>query len=80
MRALLYTWSTCSFCARAKALLERHGVPYDERVLDGDRATLARLQQQLGRRTMPFVLLDGELVGGLDELEALAERGELSED
>jgi len=77
MRALLYTWSTCSFCQRAKELLDRHGVSWDERVLDGDRALAQRLAQRFGQATMPYVLLDGELLGGLRELEELARRGEL---
>lgn len=77
MRAFLYTWSTCSFCRRAKELLDRHGVAWDERVLDGDRQLAARLAARFGRSTMPYVLLDDEPVGGLEELEELARRGEL---
>ncbi len=77
MHTLLYTWTHCSFCTRAKALLERCGVEYDERVLDDDRATLRKLQARFGKRTMPFVFIDGEAVGGLAELEALEAAGDL---
>lgn len=77
MQAILYTWSSCSFCARAKALLDAHGIPWTEHVLDGDRAQVERLARTFGRRTMPYVLLDGEPIGGLAELELLAQRGEL---
>lgn len=70
MDLLLYTWSTCDFCRRAKALLEARGVPYREQVLDGDRALAERLSAQVGRPAMPIALVDGELVGGLEELEA----------
>lgn len=76
-RAVLYTWSSCGFCARAKALLDAHGVSWEERVLDGDRGRAEQLARAFGLATMPYVLLDGELVGGLAELEALAERGGL---
>lgn len=77
VRAILYTWTTCDFCRRAKELLEARGVAYTERVLDGDRKLAERLAAQFGRRTMPYVLLDGEPIGGLEELERLAESGEL---
>lgn len=71
MHVVLYTWASCSFCARAKALLDERGVPFDERPLDGDRATRARLEDLFGRRTMPYVLVDGDPLGGLPELERL---------
>lgn len=77
MQALLYTWSSCSFCARAKALLDRHGVAWTEQVLDGDRARARQLARTFGQATMPYVLLDGEPIGGLRELEELAARGAL---
>ena len=77
MHAFLYTWSTCSFCQRAKELLDRHGVEWDEHVLDGDRALAQRLARSFGQATMPYVLLDDEPIGGLKELEALAAQGEL---
>lgn len=67
---LLYTWSTCAFCKRAKELLDGRGVAWSERPLDGDRALADRLTAQLGRPAMPFAMVDGELVGGLEELEA----------
>lgn len=76
MQLLLYTWSSCSFCARAKALLDEHGLDYDERPLDGDRKTSRRLTALFGRPVMPFVLLDGEPLGGLAELERAVEAGE----
>lgn len=75
MHVVLYTYASCSFCARAKELLAARGVPYDERPVDGDRATLARLERLFGRATMPYVLVDGDPLGGLPELERLlAER------
>ena len=77
MEALLYTWSSCSFCQRAKEILERHGVPYTERVMDGNRKLASQLAKSFGQTTMPYILLDGDPIGGLSELEELAARGEL---
>ena len=78
MHVLLYSTSSCSFCGRARELLERHGVRYDERSLDGDRALRERLARMFGAATMPYVLIDGEPLGGLAELERLAAEGGLS--
>ena len=78
MRAIVYTWSSCPFCRRAKELLRAHEIEFREVVLDGRREVLDRLQESFGRRTVPLVLLDGEMLGGLEELEALASRGGLA--
>jgi len=73
VRALVYTWSSCSFCARAKELLARAGIAYREVVLDDKKDELRRLQDAFGARTMPLVLLDGERLAGLDALERALE-------
>jgi len=78
LRAILYSWSACSFCARARALLEREGVSYREVLLDDRKEELRRLQAHFGRRTVPLILLDGEPLGGLEELERLAADGGLA--
>jgi len=78
MRALLYTRSSCEHCRAAKELLRQHGVEWAERSLDGDRAASQRLMQLFGKPTMPYVFLDDEPIGGLEELRRLAESGELS--
>jgi len=76
VRAIVYTWSSCSFCRRAKELLAQHGITHREVVLDGKKDELRRLQEVFGARTMPLVLLDGERIAGLEALErAVAEDG-----
>jgi len=69
LRAIVYTWSACSFCARAKELLRAKAIDYREVVLDGRKDELVRLQETFGARTLPLVLLDGELLAGLAALE-----------
>ena len=56
MRAIVYTWSSCSFCRRAKEMLERHGIEYREVVLDGKKDELRELQELFGARTMGELL------------------------
>jgi glutaredoxin 3 len=70
VRAIVYTWSSCSFCRRAKELLEQSGITYREVLLDGKKDELRALQEAFGVRTLPLVLLDGERLAGLAALEA----------
>lgn len=70
LRAIVYTWSSCALCARAKELLAARSIAFREVILDGRKEELARLQELCGARTLPLVLLDGELVAGLEALES----------
>ena len=70
MSAILYSWSSCSFCAQARELLEEKGLAYREVSLDDRKDELRRLQKVFGARTLPLVLLDGERIAGLDALRA----------
>lgn len=64
----------CPFGVRAKRMLEEHGFAVDDRIL-ASREEVDRLQEELGVRTTPQVFIDGERIGGSEELEAyLSER------
>jgi peroxiredoxin/glutaredoxin len=60
----------CSHCARAKELLNKHGLAFDE-VL----ATPRNLRAVSGKSTTPQIFIDGKYVGGAEELETYLERG-----
>jgi len=64
----------CAHCARAKELLERHGIVYDAVYL-GDELTMQGVKAASGAATVPQVFIEGRLVGGADQLtEFLAQR------
>lgn len=74
----IYTWTTCPFCIRAKALLDRKGVQYTEYVLDGDEPGRMKMAQRAnGRRSVPQIFIDGKHIGGCDDIHALDRAGEL---
>lgn len=73
----VYTTDWCSYCARAKALLQRKGVPFIEVDVGDDPATRAWLKKETGRHTVPQVFIGGKAVGGCDDLHALERSGEL---
>jgi glutaredoxin 3 len=75
----IYTTMWCPYCARAKALLERKGVAYDEISLDEEPGRRAEMvQRSQGGRTVPQIFIDGEHVGGSDDLHALDRAGKLN--
>ena len=76
----IYTWQTCPFCVRAKALLDRKGVSYQEYAIDGDQAARVAMAERAGGRTsVPQIFIDDLGLGGCDELHALERAGQLDQ-
>lgn len=74
----IYTTTYCPYCVRAKGLLARKGVQFEEIDVTDDpelRDKMVRLAG--GRRTVPEIFIDGKIIGGYDELRALDDSGEL---
>jgi glutaredoxin 3 len=74
----IYTWSTCPFCIRAKALLNKKGVNYTEYCLDGDEAGRSKMAQRAhGSRSVPQIFINDSHIGGCDDIYALNAQGKL---
>ena len=76
-KVIVYTTVPCARCGNAKAILERHGAEYEEVNLAKDPDGRAELAQRTGLRTFPQIVIGDRTIGGLDELRAAEERGEL---
>jgi glutaredoxin 3 len=76
-KVTIYTSGWCGFCMRAKALLDRKGVAYNEIDVDGHRAHREEMIQRSGRRTVPQVFIGEHHVGGSEDLVAADNSGEL---
>jgi len=74
---VMYASDWCGYCARARALLEAKGVAYTE--IDVDLVPGARdeMMARGGGSTVPQIFIDGQPVGGSDELRALDAAGHL---
>ena len=69
-QVVMFSREGCEHCARARELLEQAGFSYVEIPLEAD--VRGRVVGALsGRTTVPLVFLNGQVVGGADELEAL---------
>jgi glutaredoxin 3 len=77
---VIYTRAWCPYCRRAKMLLERKGVDYDE--IDIEREPeLGRemIHRAGGRSTVPQIFIGDKHIGGSDDLYALERAGRLNE-
>jgi glutaredoxin 3 len=73
----VYVTSYCPYCHRARALLDRKAVTYRVVDVEGDDAQREWLRTVTGRHTVPQIFINGQPVGGSDELHALERRGAL---
>ncbi len=76
----IYTKAFCSFCWRAKGLLESKGIEFTEIPVDrggADRELM--IERASGRSTVPQIFIRGEHVGGCSELFRLEQNGLLDE-
>ena len=72
----MYTTMWCPYCARARALLEKKGVAYTEIDIEEQPARRAEMIRRAGGRTsVPQIFIDGEHIGGSDEMAALDRKG-----
>ncbi len=67
-RVIVYTTEPCGFCRTAKALLDQRKIPYAEINLARDADGRAELAERTGMMTFPQILIDGEPIGGFQEL------------
>jgi glutaredoxin 3 len=74
----VYTTPICPYCVRAKTLLGKKGVPYNEvDVMMDMKAREEMLAKSGGARTVPQIFIGETHVGGCDELYALERDGKL---
>ncbi|ELR64856.1 Glutaredoxin [Photobacterium marinum] len=76
---LVITQPHCPFCVKAKKILDDRGTEYTTLVLGKDlpKTTMVDfIEQVTGNtvRTVPQIFLDGQYIGGHDDLVAFLER------
>ena len=69
MNAIIWSKYHCPYCDQAKALLKQKGIPFEEKKI-GDGYTKEELLEAVPTaRTVPQIFIDGELIGGFNELK-----------
>ena len=64
----VFTREGCEYCTRAKGLLHDAGIGFEELVLNRDYNE-ATIRAVGGKATVPQVFINGERIGGSDDLE-----------
>lgn len=76
----VYSTNYCPYCVRAKQLLDAKDIDYTEIDVTGDDAArMALVEKSGGRKTVPQIFINGNSIGGYDDLRALEESGKLDE-
>lgn len=74
----VYSTNWCPFCTRARSLLRRKGVSFVEIDIEEDPRRRSEMIRRTGGRTsVPQIFIDGQLIGGSDDLAALDAAGQL---
>lgn len=74
----MYMTMFCPYCSRARALLRQKGVGFDEiDIAEEPERRAEMIERAGGRRTVPQIFIDGEHIGGCDDLVALDRAGKL---
>lgn len=79
-KIVMYCTEVCPYCVRAEHLLQRKGVQNIEKIRVDLHPELRDVMiQKTGRRTVPQIYINGEHVGGFDDVAALDRAGKLDE-
>jgi len=73
----IYSKEICPYCVKAKNLLKRKGLNYDEIIVNTDEIKQNMIKKSNGRMTVPQIFIGEYHVGGCDDLHALEADGKL---
>ncbi len=76
---IVYATRFCPYCMLARRLLKKKGVEFEEISVSGDNTLWEEMEQKSGRNTVPQIFINGESVGGFDDIAALDRQGELDQ-
>ena len=74
---IIYSKQGCPYCDRAKMLLGKKGVSFEEIPVDLDAKQLDIMIKKSQRRCVPQIFINDRSIGGFDDLVALDRKGEL---
>jgi len=77
-RVVLFSTDSCTYCEHAKSLLSKRGVAFEEIDLSEHPELQAQLTEVTGMESYPQIVVDGEPLGGLNELRAAEKSGAMA--
>ena len=77
-KVVMYTTAVCPFCIRAEQLLHKKGVSEIEKIrVDLEPELRIAMMEKTGQRTVPQIYINGEHIGGFEDLAELNHDGKL---
>ena len=76
---IMYSTAYCPYCMRARQLLEQKKVSFTDIRIDEDPTKRAEMIAKSGRHTVPQIFINGQPIGGCDDMYALENTGQLDE-
>ena len=73
----MYSTRFCPYCLRARMLLKRKNVEWEEINVGGDSELWQEMESLSGRDTVPKIFIGDQHVGGYDDMAALDRAGKL---
>jgi glutaredoxin 3 len=73
----MYATAFCPYCVRARRLLKRKGVEFEEIRVDKDAEQMRTMIQRSQRTTVPQIFIGEQHIGGFDDMSALERAGKL---
>lgn len=74
---VMYTTPWCPYCIRARSLLKQKGVAFEDIDVASNPALRREMEVRSQRHTVPQIWINGEHIGGCDDLYALDRAGQL---
>ena len=74
---IMYATRFCPYCMRARRLLKKKGVEFKEIPVGGNSELWAEMERLSKRNTVPQIFINGESVGGYDDIALLERNHEL---
>ncbi len=79
-RVEIYSTAICPYCMAAKNLLKQRGLEFTEFLIDRDSAKRVEMLERSNQsRTVPQIFVNGEHIGGYDDLVKSDRDGRLAE-
>ncbi len=73
----MYATLFCPYCLRARMLLKRKGIQYEEISVGSDAKLWAEMERLSQRDTVPQIFIGDLSIGGYDDMAALDRAGKL---
>ena len=77
MNVKIYSTEWCSYCENTKRFLDEKGIEFEEINIESKGMSREDLEKITGGRTVPQIVIDGNPIGGYDDLLSLDSEGKL---